>query len=1067
MYWRLGPAREANLSSLALQARRQQLARDRPDLVAAASSSSSSSSPDPPIVFVEPSPCGTLLAVVSQACLVLWSTKPLRQLSAETVESAHYIVGLVWSPDSRYISVAYADIEPTMYRVSEKEASGRGTAPYDMHFGGVNEHYALGTNEGNSATPWMLLTRLLDVSGSRREPVETLDFEIVSAASGPSGVVCFTAPVNDAGDTHPNAICYQWPISNVPFSSTRIALAGEPFTRPVRTAVYSSTWQVWAWTSSEGSTLHVSRALSSDQQPSSVSSPISASVNVSPDVAVSISVCDSQALVAIGTLSGHVLFYTIRCTSADSTITLESSHSISCSSAAIPIQHLAWTRDGYALAICRTDGRVQVWSSYGWTLAEFTMNDFSNSQTEDESAPLSSSSFGYIGERGSRSSVISVDSMTSIDFSKRLYIHDDSATDDGDKILDALPPALAGLLWSIDGLELYAVPSYTAAPVDNSRMAIFPFAKSLATLAPSNKESHRHVALLSSTMLMLYTAGFELVTSSRSRQQSWHYAQIPASYLADNWPISYAAISPDGATVALAGTYGLCVYSARDTRWRTIQSSQLESRYTIVGGMDWLPISGHLPAASGTLDASNASYSALVFACIDNTTDTPELHVISKGTLLDSIGSAGSVAMLPAPAHCISLSGDSIVVMCVNNTAYEYAVATASPSDIELIPRRRLDLTPLGMFTQAIQIRSIHWAPKVLHDDQSADGGKTALFLLAGGSLAYIGLDTHGTADTRSSRVLRSQVEFFACEDLRLGSVVALMLMCVRGSLEVQPISIDDVFSAIGGSSTANNTTGSSDNQDDAELLRHSKLAFLPDCYPTAFSVSRGLAVGIEQETRQSGRARGRGSSAGNRASAVLEINSQPFIPDVVLYLLALDQPHNALMYLSQYEHLSYFNHLLELILHRSLEHDLGLVTSNASVDENKAPSSRSVILSRVIDLLDNFPGYLDVVVHCSRKTDMAIWDRLGQAVGGIQSFFDRCLNAGKLHTAAQYLLVLQALQSVETCARNSLRLLELVVAERDAELCKKLVKFLENVAHSDEALGTLLADYGIGIDSN
>lgn len=53
---------------------------------------------------------------------------------------------------------------------------------------------------------------------------------------------------------------------------------------------------------------------------------------------------------------------------------------------------------------------------------------------------------------------------------------------------------------------------------------------------------------------------------------------------------------------------------------------------------------------------------------------------------------------------------------------------------------------------------------------------------------------------------------------------------------------------------------------------------------------------------------------------------------------------------------------------------------------------------------------FIDIVVQCARKTDAAYWQVLFDGVGDPRVFFDECLQAGKLSTAASYLKILQSI---------------------------------------------------------
>lgn len=67
----------------------------------------------------------------------------------------------------------------------------------------------------------------------------------------------------------------------------------------------------------------------------------------------------------------------------------------------------------------------------------------------------------------------------------------------------------------------------------------------------------------------------------------WYTFDMPAAYLADNWPIRSAVTSPDGRYVAIAGTRGLAHYSVNSGRWKMFMNEQMEQDFVVRGGMCW------------------------------------------------------------------------------------------------------------------------------------------------------------------------------------------------------------------------------------------------------------------------------------------------------------------------------------------------------------------------------------------------------------------------------------------------------------------------------------------------
>ena len=122
-------------------------------------------------------------------------------------------------------------------------------------------------------------------------------------------------------------------------------------------------------------------------------------------------------------------------------------------------------------------------------------------------------------------------------------------------------------------------------------------------------------------------------------------------------------------------------------------------------------------------------------------------------------------------------------------------------------------------------------------------------------------------------------------------------------------------------------------------------------------------------------------------------------------------------------------------------------------VDTSPPPSPENAILPRVLSLLSSFRQYLDIVVQCTRKTEVRSWRTLFAYLPPPQELFEESLLRGSLKTAGGYLLILHTFDELATASEQSVRLLSRAMNEGDWELCKELARFLAALDESGDTL--------------
>ena len=159
---------------------------------------------------------------------------------------------------------------------------------------------------------------------------------------------------------------------------------------------------------------------------------------------------------------------------------------------------------------------------------------------------------------------------------------------------------------------------------------------------------------------------------------------------------------------------------------------------------------------------------------------------------------------------------------------------------------------------------------------------------------------------------------------------------------------------------------------------------------------------------------------------------------------LNANKASEALRLARQYENLEYFAHGLEILLHHVLDEE---------VDAHPPPAPENAVLPRVLSLLSSFKQYLDIVVQCTRKTEVRSWRTLFAYLPPPQELFEESLQRGSLKTAGGYLLILHTFDELATASEQSVRLLSRAMREEDWELCKELARFLAALDETGETL--------------
>ncbi|KAI9376771.1 RIC1-domain-containing protein [Aspergillus egyptiacus] len=537
----------------------------------------------------------------------------------------------------------------------------------------------------------------------------------------------------------------------------------------------------------------------------------------------------------------------------------------------------------------------------------------------------------------------------------------------------------------------------------------------------------------------------DLITIS-GKDSLWHHAQYPPAYLHSQWPIRSSSVSQDGRYVAIAGKRGLAHYSVNSGRWKVFEDSKIENSFTVRGGMCWY---GHILIAAIDRDGSY------------------ELCMFSRELPLNN-HSIVHIEYVPSPVVFIGPSGeDSLLVYTYDNILYHYVINTTQ-SRITLVPVGQIAFN--GIVRAPTRVRSISWVlpeDQLRNGDPSQDVKVASVLLLVDGNLVLLQPSMSDAGELKyDMRVISHDVEYYILmrdqlsfnfappveESLPPSPAAELALSKYHSNLSLR----DSLWTFCG-----KDLTAWGDVQDVLQREDVPKPIEVPlDFYPLSVLLNKGIVLGVEPETIQ----------RRDVTFAVLKfaIRTHLFLPYFLQYSLAQGDIPAALSLCQYFSHLSYFPHALEILLHHVLDEEVDNVARDSKIDD---PSQKhDPLLPSVISFLQaSLPAsdYLDVVVQCTRKTELRSWRTLFAYLPPPKDLFEQALKLNSLKTAVGYLLVLQAFED-EAEGHDApvedyvVRLMILASQRSDWELCAQLARFLVALDGSGEMLRRSVSRAGL-----
>ncbi|KAL9636628.1 MAG: hypothetical protein Q9164_002707 [Protoblastenia rupestris] len=558
---------------------------------------------------------------------------------------------------------------------------------------------------------------------------------------------------------------------------------------------------------------------------------------------------------------------------------------------------------------------------------------------------------------------------------------------------------------------------------DDHRLWLMEMAKSVVTGCFSSANISRTMLLTNSTLMIYRGYDLPLLTTISADASLWHHVQIPPPYLLNQQPIRSAATSPDGRYLAIAGRRGLAHYSVSSGRWKTFEDVQAENAFVVRGGMCW--------------------YQHILIAAAE-TDDYHELRLYSREHGLDE-SSLLYVEQLPSPVVTMSLTGqDSLLVYTYQNILYHFVI-NASSSNMTLVQVGQIAFN--GIIRAPARVRAVSWIlPEYqLRDgDPSQDVACASVIFLVDAKLVLLQSSTSDDGALKyDMKVIANNVEYFdLMRDQPSSGSLSRSLPespSARSALDFSHSDrgLKDSLWYFDGSKMhcwmdVEDLVQSASTENVREIP--STVSIPTDFYPTSVVLNKGILLGIDSDLIQ--------RRDTYFAFFRFSIRSQLFLPLVLRRHLTYLDPSAASSLAHRYQQLPYFSHALEILLHTVLDDEV-----------DKPPDPESALLPSVISFLSYFPDYLDILVQCTRKTEVRSWRTLFNNLPPPLELFEASLEKGMLKTAGGYLLVLQTLEESDRSSEQCVRLLQRAQQAGDWELCKELARFLMALDTSGDTL--------------
>ncbi|KAK5648957.1 hypothetical protein RI129_003849 [Pyrocoelia pectoralis] len=678
----------------------------------------------------------------------------------------------------------------------------------------------------------------------------------------------------------------------------------------------------------------------------------------------------------------------------ESTGGLELSHHCILSSKDYPgcpgiVNQVKWTPDGYAMAASWARGGIALWSTFGALL------------------------------------------MCSLGWDYGLHVDLERCN----------PLHVSSMEWATEGYQLWMIRKHTygndplidkkdvnsnSSKEDNSstyNVIQLDFVKSALTSNPCmNHQSHlflqgddRLYINTACTLIKLFSDrlvkddglftenGTISASSTLAEGRQWLVIPMPSTYSATNWPIRYAGIDHDGQNVAIAGRTGLAHYSMLTRRWKLFGNETQEKDFVVTGGILWW-----------------RDY--VVVGCYSIIENRDEIRCYPRECKLDN--KFAKIIKVSSPVLLINNLLDYLITFGSDSQVVIWSINKLDTvGNVEAARLQVIDISALCVHPACVT--SVTLTSLRTEASRAQNRNSESIVLNVSGRLLLV------------QRESRSGDCFTCTMPTVLASCVESVWVPLRSKAE--KVHLTEALWLFCGSHGMRVWLPLFPKDGDKAHTFMSKRIMLPfslRIYPLAILFEDAIILGAENDTLLY---TSDSNSPFSLPFSVLQRTSQVYLHQILRQLIRRNLGLHAWEIARSCNSLPYFPHSLELLLHEVLEEE---ATSKDPIPDAQLPS--------VIEFIMEFPVYLQTVVQCARKTEIALWPYLFSVAGKPTELFQKCMAKRQLDTAASYLIILQNLETSSVSRQYATLLLDTALEQSKWELAKELVRFLRAIDPND-----------------